>query len=373
MKLRRVASLFLASSLCLFVQRANATRTSLPDLTESHATVYDLPAAGTWLIESIHPLGRTDDGSHLDLAVLVAPETHTRALCIVQSPLGLFSWTGFGQGVWDVVTEPFEAVADVGVGIAIGVHNVVSETDIALEDVEFSSILASGTRARRLEGESGLAAVGKGYGQLAVTVGTVGIAPLAQNLGESLGYYVEGDITLEELDYRLSRGAGSATAAAALASGASKATGRGWTGRGTKPAGTGKNLSAAKLPRKSAVRLLVKRGMSPEQARSFVRSFKGEIAVRRAASGEIFLRYTGRAGSRGSFLTKQQFAHPGDAVKGLHLDPKLNPATLRQTVVPKGNPFVMEGAIKGAQPPGIGQSVINPAEFVFSKGVPYGQ
>jgi hypothetical protein len=113
--------------------------------------------------------------------------------------------------------------------------------------------------------------------------------------------------------------------------------------------------------------------MSPEQARSFVRSFKGEIAVRRAASGEIFLRYTGRAGSRGSFLTKQQFAHPGDAVKGLHLDPKLNPATLRQTVVPKGNPFVMEGAIKGAQPPGIGQSVINPAEFVFSKGVPYGQ
>jgi len=43
----------------------------------------------TWLIESVYSLGLADDGSHLDLVVLVAPETHTRAICIVQSPLGL--------------------------------------------------------------------------------------------------------------------------------------------------------------------------------------------------------------------------------------------------------------------------------------------
>jgi len=53
----------------------------------------------TWLLESVHPLGLTEGGSHVGLVVFVAPETHTRALCIVQSPLGL---DVVEPGVWEV-------------------------------------------------------------------------------------------------------------------------------------------------------------------------------------------------------------------------------------------------------------------------------
>jgi len=147
-------------------------------------------------------------------------------------PLGLFSWAGFGCGVWDVVSEPFKAVSDTFIlAPMVGINNLVSATDLTLDDIQFSSMLASGTRERRLAGDSGLLAVGKGYGELGLTVGTVGIYPLGKNLGESLGYYVEGDITLDELDYRLSRGAGGPTVAALAGVGASRAAGRGWTGR----------------------------------------------------------------------------------------------------------------------------------------------
>jgi len=96
MRSRRFASLFLAA-FGLFGQPANATRTPLPNLTndltssliEFHPTTDESVPANLWLIESVYPLGRTDNGSHLDLVVLIAPETHTRALCVVQSPLGL--------------------------------------------------------------------------------------------------------------------------------------------------------------------------------------------------------------------------------------------------------------------------------------------
>jgi hypothetical protein len=154
-------------------------------------------------------------------------------LVYVQSPLGLFSWSGFGQGIWDIVSEPFKAVSDVFIlAPMIGINNLAFSTDLALEDVRFNSMLASGTRERRLTGEGRMIAVGKGYGDLGLTVGTVGIYPLGRNIGDSLGYYVEGDISIDELDYRLSRGAGGQTAAALTGVVASRMSGRGWTGRG---------------------------------------------------------------------------------------------------------------------------------------------
>jgi len=97
MRPRRLASLFLAVSICLFCQRTDATRTPLPDLTsdltlslvEFHPTTDERVPGILWLIESVFPLSQADDGSNFDLVVLVAPQTHTRAICVVQSPLGL--------------------------------------------------------------------------------------------------------------------------------------------------------------------------------------------------------------------------------------------------------------------------------------------
>lgn len=146
--------------------------------------------------------------------------------------LGMWSWPGFGQGVWDFVSEPFKAASDTFVLTPmLAVNNLLSDTDIALEDTQFSSMLANGTSARRLTGESGWEAVGAGYADLGLAVGTLGLYPMAKNIGDSWALYSTGDITFDELDYRLSRGAGGATAAALTGSAASRFAGRGWTGR----------------------------------------------------------------------------------------------------------------------------------------------
>jgi RHS repeat-associated protein len=186
---------------------------------------YYQPDRGRWLTRDL--IGEMDDPN---VYRYLANGPH-----LASDPFGLFSWRGFGHGVWDVVSEPFKATSDAFLlAPMVGINNLISDTEITLEDVQFSSMLASGTRQRRLGGDSGLLAAGKGYGQLAVTVGTVGIYPMGKNLGENLALYLEGEITLEELDYRLSRGAGAQSAGAAMACTMSKVTGRGWTGRAPK-------------------------------------------------------------------------------------------------------------------------------------------
>jgi len=99
MKLRRWASLLLAASVGLFGQRAAASYTPLPDLTHDLASPLIETAAATAepaatdgpileLVE-LYPIGQTDTGEHIELAVFVEPQTHTRVFYIVQSPLGL--------------------------------------------------------------------------------------------------------------------------------------------------------------------------------------------------------------------------------------------------------------------------------------------
>jgi RHS repeat-associated protein len=150
--------------------------------------------------------------------------------------LGLWSWSGFGEGLWDFASEPFKAVSDAFVLTPmLAVNNFLSGTDIALEDARFGSMLAGGTSARRLAGESGLGAAGRGYADLGLAVGTLGLYPMGKNIGDSWALYSTGDITFDELDYRLSRGAGGATAAALAGSAASRFAGRGWTGRALRP------------------------------------------------------------------------------------------------------------------------------------------
>jgi RHS repeat-associated protein len=165
-------------------------------------------------------------------------------------PLGLFSWSGFGQGAWDIVSEPVKAASDTFVlAPMIAVNNAISDTNIALEDVQYNSSLASGTQGRMLGGDSGLAATAKGYGELGLAVGTAGIYSLGKNIGENLGYYSAGAISAEKLDYNLSRGAG-AQVTAAIAGVASKAAGR---GSETKPATSGLKETGGAVERASEI------------------------------------------------------------------------------------------------------------------------
>ncbi len=126
MKRSRWAFLLLAATVGLFGQRADAMRTPLADIRAAITQPQQLTApsadaatpaaapnqvrdASTWLVESIIPLGRADDGDHIELVTFRVPlsslagqspastragpyadqETHTRVLYIVQSPLGL--------------------------------------------------------------------------------------------------------------------------------------------------------------------------------------------------------------------------------------------------------------------------------------------
>jgi hypothetical protein len=119
MTLPRWASLLLAATAVLFGQRADASRTPLTDIRAAITQPQQLTApaadaatpADAWLVESITPLGHTDDGQPLVLISLLiptahlaehtpastragpyaAPKTHTRVFYIGQPPLGLFT------------------------------------------------------------------------------------------------------------------------------------------------------------------------------------------------------------------------------------------------------------------------------------------
>jgi hypothetical protein len=117
MKRSRWAFFLLAATAVLFGQRADASRTPLTDIRAAITQPQQLTApaadaatpADAWLVESITPLGHTDDGQPIVLISLLiptahlaehtpvstragpyaAPKTHTRVFYIGQPPLGL--------------------------------------------------------------------------------------------------------------------------------------------------------------------------------------------------------------------------------------------------------------------------------------------
>jgi len=117
---------------------------------------------------------------------------------------------------------------------------------------------------------------------------------------------------------------------------------------------------------------LLKNDFPAARAKDFVDSFDGPITARLVRSNEDWLRYTDVANSKGSFLTKTQFATPDEAVRGLYLLPEFNNnATLVQGVSSTGRSIVLEGAVKNGGP-GIRQTlVIDRDKFYFGTGKGY--
>src|SRR5262245_266987 len=103
--------------------------------------------------------------------------------------------------------------------------------------------------------------------------------------------------------------------------------------------------------------ILISKGMSKARASQFVRSFDdGPIRVRDVEPGEQFYRYSGVENGKGSFLAKEAYSSPEEAVKALHLEDYGNPATFRQAVTATQPTTVLEGGVRGGQPPGAPQT-----------------
>jgi RHS repeat-associated protein len=118
--------------------------------------------------------------------------------------------------------------------------------------------------------------------------------------------------------------------------------------------------------------IMKKVGVSIEESSSFVSSFDGPVTATIVEPGEQWLRYTGKAGSKGNFLSRISFGNSEEALDALNLRPWGNPATLRQTVTATGRSIVLEGQIKGSVPPGVKQTlVMDRDKFQFSMGERY--
>ena len=130
--------------------------------------------------------------------------------------LGLFSWSGFGRGVVDIVTEPVLVASDLALAGAIGLNNLTSNTKIYAEDVTFNSGLGARQNARTLSGQGALEASLRGAGEVAAAIATRGASAIWQSNYENLSAYLDGKITADELDYNLSRMVGSVSGAALL-------------------------------------------------------------------------------------------------------------------------------------------------------------
>lgn len=125
------------------------------------------------------------------------------------------------------------------------------------------------------------------------------------------------------------------------------------------------------LTKEQAQALLVQNGMSAKRAVDYVNSFVGPITARAVQSGETFLRYTDAADGTGTFLTKQVFANPADAVRSLCLAPYGNQATLVQTVMASSPSVVLEGGVANGAA-GVQQTVLmDRSAFQFGTGVKY--
>ncbi len=149
MNLGRLTAFILAAFAALAAPSAHAIRTpidtDLSALSEPLVAVTDPAPADSWFIEAVYPVGQAADGDFIDIAVLVAPETHTRVYCYVKSPLGLqvssaeaeaaflllFGKDATAMKLW----RSFKGAGgvfrtrDVAGDLAVGAHRVVYDPD----------------------------------------------------------------------------------------------------------------------------------------------------------------------------------------------------------------------------------------------------
>lgn len=116
---------------------------------------------------------------------------------------------------------------------------------------------------------------------------------------------------------------------------------------------------------------LVKHGVRPETAKSYVAELDGPITARLVRPNEDFLRYFDAPKEQGSFLTKTAFDSPSSAITGLNLAPFGNNASLVQPVTSTGRTILLEAGIKNGGN-GVRQFLIyDRSVFKFGTGVSY--
>ena len=179
------------------------------------------PTLGRWLTRD--PM-EEDGGANLYGFVLNSPID-------VMDVLGLFSFQGFADGIWDFITEPVLQLSDIGLLVMVQGYNNFSSGEINDADIQLSSGLGRQQHARINAGIGVEDAAGMAVNEMLLNSVTGGGVGMASNIFNNVRAYNAGEISLVELDYNLSRGAGGQFAAAATAVGVSYATGNGMTGR----------------------------------------------------------------------------------------------------------------------------------------------
>ena len=170
--MRRFLSVFAVMLACLAPQ-AEAVYTPLPDLSKSFASQAYAPEPD-YIIETVQPLGQSHDGSHLDLVVLVAPETHTRAICVVQSPLGLATRFVEKRNADGMLigfdTEYYAPTGEPGTGYSLDAFNFIAgaESEGRWDDFDrrFQHVISRASRPYRFGDLSELElreAINRGY------------------------------------------------------------------------------------------------------------------------------------------------------------------------------------------------------------------
>ncbi|HEY0199051.1 MAG TPA: putative Ig domain-containing protein [Rhodanobacter sp.] len=104
--------------------------------------------------------------------------------------------------------------------------------------------------------------------------------------------------------------------------------------------------SSAVISSDRAESFLIKNGIEPDFAKSYIAEMDGDITARLVRPNEDFLRYFDAPKDQGSFLTKTVFDSPSSAVDGLNLGPYGNKADLVQTVTSKGRTIILEAGVK---------------------------
>lgn len=116
---------------------------------------------------------------------------------------------------------------------------------------------------------------------------------------------------------------------------------------------------------------LIKHGVKPESAASYIAELDGPITARIVRPGEDFLRYFDAPKDQGSFLTKTVFDSPESAARGLNLEPFGNRAAFVQPVTSTGRTILLEAGIKDGGA-GVRQYLIyDRSVFQFGNGVTY--
>lgn len=123
--------------------------------------------------------------------------------------------------------------------------------------------------------------------------------------------------------------------------------------------------TSATVSGERAEAFLVKNGIDPANAKSYVESFEGSITARLVRPGEDFLRYTDRPNSSGYFLTKTHFPDATTAVDALHLKDWGNKATFKQVVTSNWRTIVLEGNVAN----GAAKQTLVPSKNNFNYGL----